>query len=142
MFWGHGSSAYDDQFSAIKTATRQMMDETGIQLIISTGAAVHFCRQKSYIKDAVSYPFIDEIYGDGFHCSRGVGRYLGACTWFETIIKPIYGISVAGNTFRMLEIMSGESDASASRHFYPVDDIKAPILQQCAVEAAATPFPD
>ena len=66
--------------------------------------------------------------------------YLGSCTWFETIIKPIYGVSVSGNTFRMLEKMSGESDAPDGRRFNPVNDTNAPDLQQCAIQAAANPF--
>ena len=48
-----------------------------------------------------------------------------SCTWFEAIIKPIYGVSVVGNTLRITEKMSGESDAPDSRRFNPVDDDNA-----------------
>lgn len=134
MFWGYGGN-YSDMFSKIKDATKQMMTETGINIIIPTGAAFDFARTKSYPNGDSEAKFLDELYGDGFHSSRGVGRYLGACTWFEAIIKPIYGISVSGNGFRMTEMMSGESDAPEGRKFFEVNNIKAPILQQCAVDA-------
>lgn len=139
MFWGYGGN-YSDMFSKIKDATKQMMAETGINIIIPTGAAFDFARTKSYPNGDSEAKFLDELYGDGFHSSRGVGRYLGACTWFEAIIKPIYGISVSGNGFRMTEMMSGESDAPEGRKFFEVNDIKAPILQQCAVDAVKKPF--
>ena len=48
-----------------------------------------------------------------------------SATWFEAIIKPIYGVSVVGNTLRMTEKMSGECDAPESRKFNPVDDSNA-----------------
>ena len=139
MFWGYGRN-YSAMFSKIKDATKQMMAETGINIIIPTGAAFDFARTKSYPNGDSEAKFLDEIYGDGFHSSRGVGRYLGACTWFEAIIKPIYGISVSGNGFRMTEMMPGESDAPEGRKFFEVNDIKAPILQQCAVDAVKKPF--
>lgn len=135
MFWGYGSGDnYTTMWNKIKGATKKMMAETGIQLIIPTGQAVDYARRAGYTST---------IYGESdysFHCCRGVGRYLGSCTWFETIIKPIYGVSVAGNTFRMLEKMSGESDAPDGRRFNPVNDTNAPDLQQFAIQAAANPF--
>ena len=139
MFWGYGGT-YATMFGNIKTATQTMMADTGIQLIIPSGTAVDIARGETYTEDETTYGFIDEIYGDGFHCSRGVGRYLGSCTWFESVIKPIYGVSVVGNTYRQLEKMTGESDAPAGRKFFPVDDIKAPILQAIAATASANPF--
>ena len=72
------------------------------------------------------------------HCCRGVGRYLGSCTWFEAIIKPIYGVSVVGNTLRMTEKMSGESDAPDGRKFNPVDDGNAADLQRFAAQAVTS----
>ena len=140
MFWGYGGS-YTTMWNNIKTATQAMMADTGIQLLIPSGTAVDIARGQTYVDaESATKGFIDEIYGDGFHCSRGVGRYLGSCTWFESVIKPIYGVSVVGNTFRMLDKMSGESDAPEGRKFFAVDDIKAPLLQSFAATAAASPF--
>ena len=61
-----------------------------------------------------------------------------SCTWFEAIIKPIYGISVEGNPLRMTEKMSGESDAPDSRRFNPVDDGNVAGLQLFAAQAVTS----
>lgn len=122
-------ASYTTMWNDIQTATAQMKAETGIELIIPTGRAVDIARKAGYTST---------IYGESaysFHCSRGVGRYLGSCTWFEAIIKPIYGISVVGNTLRMTEKMSGESDAPDSRRFNPVNDPIAKDLQDFAAQA-------
>ena len=36
---------------------------------------------------------------DGQHLNKGRGRYLAACTWFETLITPVFGISVKDNSY-------------------------------------------
>ena len=138
MFWGYGSgSGYSTMYNKIKAATQAMQLETGIQILIPSGQAVDNARA------CTIYDITPTIYGESdysHHCCRGVGRYLTACTWFESLIKPIYGVSVVGNTFRMTEKMSGESDAPEGRRFNPVDDTNAPILQRCAEEAVKHPF--
>lgn len=135
MFWGYGSGDnYSNMWNKIKVATKQMQAETGIKLLIPTGQAVDLARNAGYTS---------QIYGEsdyGHHCCRGVGRYLGSCTWFETIIKPIYGVSVEGNTLRMLEKITGECDAPDGRRFNPVNDTNAPVLQGFAMQAAANPY--
>lgn len=132
MFWGYGAGdSYTTMWNDIQTATAKMKKETGIELIIPTGRAVDFARKAGYTST---------IYGESdfdFHCSRGVGRYLGSCTWFEAIIKPIYDVTVVGNTLRMTEKMSGESDAPDGRRFNPVDDPIAADLQGFAAQAVA-----
>ena len=82
--------------------------------------------------------YTSTIYGESdysHHCCRGVGRYLGSCTWFEAIIKPIYGVSVVGNTLRMTEKMS---DAPDSRRFNPVNDGNAADLQRFVAQAVTS----
>ena len=61
-----------------------------------------------------------------------------SCTWFEAIIKPIYGVSVVGNTLRITEKMSGESDAPDSKRFNPVDDGNVADLQRFAAQAVTS----
>ena len=40
---------------------------------------------------------------DGMHSDEGAGRYVEALTWFESLIKPCYGISIDGCRFRLNE---------------------------------------
>ena len=51
------------------------------------------------------------------------GRYLTACVWFETLIKPVLGVSVKGNAFR---------NAGTDNE---VTDKEAKMMQKVAVKA-------
>lgn len=56
------------------------------------------------------------------------GRYLAACTWFESLLTPEYGVSVVGNKFR------------TEKSPVPVtDDSTALQLQKLARHAARHP---
>ena len=37
---------------------------------------------------------------DGYHLYMGAGIYAAACTWFETLIRPVFQVGVKGNTLR------------------------------------------
>ena len=34
---------------------------------------------------------------DGAHLAHGVGRYVAGCTWFQTILTPVFTKSILGN---------------------------------------------
>lgn len=68
---------------------------------------------------------------DGYHMDYGAGRYLAACTLFETVIKPVFGISCLGNTFRV---------ASGSNVKVPVTDANAAKNQSFALRAVRNRF--
>ena len=38
---------------------------------------------------------------DGFHLSNQYGRYIAACVWFETLIRPTLGKSVKDVEYRL-----------------------------------------
>ena len=60
---------------------------------------------------------------DGYHLTRQHGRYIAACTWFETLIKPVLGKSVLGNGYRLLDTE------------YSITAKDARLCQKCAVKA-------
>ena len=62
---------------------------------------------------------------DGFHLSRQHGRYIAACTWFESLIKPVFGKSVKGNPC-LLEDTE-----------YSITKKDARLCQKCAIKAVA-----
>lgn len=107
----HGASVY---------AVKQAMKESGIDIIIPCGVAVDELRKSSLQNEK-------DLTDDGLHLDIGIGRYLTACTVFETLIKPIYGVSIYGNGFRI-------NDGT------PVVDENAEIIQNCAIEAISHPF--
>ena len=38
---------------------------------------------------------------DGYHLSLKAGRYTAACTWFQSLVAPAFGTSVAENGCRL-----------------------------------------
>lgn len=118
--YGHDS---DQMWEAYVRATKELMEDTGIENIIPSGTAVMNARA-SYLNTSEAREFTK----DGYHMSSGVGRYIAACSWFEYFITPKYGVSVFGNTLRLPDAPS------------PVTDENAEFLQTCAVEAVKHPF--
>ena len=80
-------------YESILNAVEQMKAETGISLIIPTGIVIQELRATSINNDL-------ELTRDGFHLDRGAGRYAAACTWFQTLIRPVLQIGVKGNPLR------------------------------------------
>ncbi len=128
MTWAYGSSSthsgfknYDNNqtkmFEAICDAIIKVYKETDIDIIIPSGIAIQKLRSTS-----VNNPPLD-LTRDGYHLDYGAGRYTAACTWFESLIAPVYHISVIGNTYRT---KSGN---------VPVTDKYAIECQQVAKEA-------
>ncbi len=63
--------------------------------VIPSGTAVQNARWSHVIFDG------KDLTRDGFHLNKGYTRYLAACTWFETLIRPVCGPKIKGNPFRM-----------------------------------------
>ena len=81
-------------YDAIMSAVRKISKDTGVKMIIPSGTAVQNARQ-TILKDCMTR--------DGFHLHKVYGRYVAACTWFETIFKK----NVVGNSYKPSE-MSAE----------------------------------
>jgi len=71
-----------------------------------------------------NFPTDREFTRDGFHMDYKYGRYLTACVWFETLICPVFGVSVKGNTFRN----QGTENEITQK--------EARILQKAAIQAS------
>lgn len=81
-------------YNSILSAVKKISKYTGIKMVIPSGTAVQNARS-TVLKDSMTR--------DGFHLNKVYGRYVAACTWFETIFKR----SVVGNTYKPSE-MSAE----------------------------------
>ncbi len=140
MFWGYNSSWATDydrdatlMYQSIVNAALDMMNDTPIRLIIPSGTAMQNARGTS-LNDPGSpeNPSTTHLFtADGYHASNGIGCYVTACSWFQRLIAPIYGVDITGNTYRPSRY-SFEGDQ--------VTDAAATILQKCAVEAVNHPF--
>ena len=74
-------------YNAIMTTVKKISDYTGIKMVIPSGTAVQNARQ-TILKDTITR--------DGYHLHKVYGRYVAACTWFETIFKKC----VVGNPYK------------------------------------------
>ena len=91
-YWpGHGGAPYGlDRYQAICDAVQQMIHRDGIDIIIPIGTALENARTTD-----LQTPHA--ITRDGAHLSFGVGRYIAGCTWFQTILAPVFNKSIIGN---------------------------------------------
>lgn len=106
----------EEMYNSIIDAVYQMQKETGIETIIPTGIAIQYIRD-TYKIDELEYTC------DGHHLDLGAGRYIAACTWYETLIKPHSGIDILDNPFR------------TTQGNIPVTDKNYRIFQEAAYNA-------
>ena len=120
-FYGNSS---DQMWAAYMQATKKLVEETGVDLIIPTGTAVMNARATS-LNDADARDFTR----DGYHLSYDRGRYIAACAVFETLVAPVAGKSVLGNPYRP----KINDRPEMTGH-------EALVFQRCAVAAVEKPY--
>ena len=113
-----------EMYTVITTQARKVMEETSFDGIISTGTMLQNLRTSSLNDDL-------HLTRDGFHMNLGISRYGAACTVFESIISPLTGKNLDGNTYRY----AAEDDITI-----PVTDENAPIALEAARAAIEKPF--
>lgn len=72
--------------SIMNASRRVMLDHPSLTILIPTGTAIQNARHASGNPDLTR---------DGYHLDKVVGRYIAACTWFESV----FGESVIGNPY-------------------------------------------
>ncbi len=78
----------EKMYKSICESVKQMKAESGIDVIIPCGTAVQNARN---MKSLVIY---NELNRDDLHMDNLMGRYLTACTFFEAIITPVFGLNL------------------------------------------------
>jgi len=84
-----------EMYQSIVNVVKTMVVKTGIDLIIPSATAIQNLRGTS-INNAPS-----DLTRDGSHIDLGAGRYTLACTWFQALIAPCLGTTIAGNPFKI-----------------------------------------
>ena len=97
-------------YGKINECTDELCRRFDFATVIPSGTAVQNARWSHIIFDG------KDLTRDGFHLNTGYTRYLAACVWFESLIRPALGKSVVGNPFRMQET-DKEIDARTARRF-------------------------
>jgi hypothetical protein len=92
--------------------------------IMSTGAMLENLRTTSVNNDK-------GLSRDGFHMDYGLARYGASCVLFETLISPVFDVTLDKNSYRFTKTGEG---------YTPVTDENAPIALEAARNAIKKPF--
>ena len=112
-------------YDAIVSCVSRARKDFNVPVVIPSGEAIQLARA-TRLNNEDRVPADSKVYQltrDGFHLTRQHGRYIAACTWFETLIKPVLGKSVKGNPY-LLE----DTEYSITKK----DDR---LCQKCAIKA-------
>ena len=130
-FYEHSKRWGEEYWRDVAATARSVVEKDGIDLMIPTGTAIQNARNTS-LMDA------SELTRDGIHLSFGVGRYIAACTWFQMLFAPMYGVSVVGNsaTHRFSDYERRNPGHSTTE----VTDSNRILAQRCAYNATLYPY--
>jgi len=81
-------------YDAIVASVEQLLDDTSVEVVIPSGTAIQDLRATE-LCDSL------DLTRDGYHLSLKAGRYTAACTWFQSLVAPAFGTSVADNECRL-----------------------------------------
>ena len=114
----------------IAMIANQKCHDVGISTIIPSGTAIQNARTTALGQDSKA------LTRDGLHLTLGVGRYIAAMSWFESICRPIFGKSIIG-----IPVSQQIKDCDRGKEgFQEVTDENYSICQQCVQEAIADPL--
>ena len=121
VYGGDQQKMYSSIVECVDRATK----EFNIPVVIPCGDAVQYARgtRLNNIGEVPSDCKVYDLTRDGYHLSRQFGRYIAACTWFETLIQPTLGISVKHNSYTMRDTE------------YSISAKDARLCRKCAVKA-------
>lgn len=123
-----GLSNYE-RWLLIANTTLEMETEDGIDVLIPVGTAIQNARNTELDSES-------QLTRDGWHLDYGIGRYIAACTWVQSLYGPVYDLTVMGNT-ALPVIDSNRPKRYVSQ---PVTEENRGTAQHCAVEAVQNPY--
>lgn len=118
------------RYNAIIRAAQKQMQLDGIDILIPTGTAIQNLRNTN-----LNTPY--DSTRDGTHLCHGTARYAAACTWFQTLLAPIFGVSIIGNS--AVHAITPEESGSTYEAVAVTNDNKL-LVQQCAFNACMNRF--
>ena len=124
MTWTDQAGMWD----VISAFGKKVMENVSFDGIISTGVMLQNLRTSPLDNDM-------NLTRDGYHMDNGISRYGAACTVFETLITPKYGIKLDSNSYRY-----AVENTSTSAYCTPVTDANAPVALKAARYAIANPY--
>ena len=120
----------EEGWREIAMIANQKCHDVGISTIIPSGTAIQNARTTSLGQDS------NALTRDGLHLTLGVGRYIAAMSWYESIFRPIYGKSIIG-----VPVSQAIKDCDRGKEgFQEITDENYLICQQCVKEAVSDPL--
>lgn len=119
-------------WQSIAEATRMMTEFDGIDVIVPIGTAVQNARMLPEFSE------YGELTYDGRHISFGVGRYIAAGTFFESLIAPVFSTTIWDNPY-IHEITPAELRDAKYEQKSLTEDLRLDA-QQCVVNAVLHPY--
>lgn len=91
----------EKMYNGIVECVNRASEEFNLPVVIPSGEAIQIARG-TRLNNESEVPSDCKVYQltrDGYHLTRQFGRYIAACAWFETLIRPVLGKSVKGNSY-------------------------------------------
>ena len=129
MPWSHTPVNTPTELPGNIKCAKKLILEHDVDFIIPVGTAIQNARA-SHI-DNGRY-----LTRDDWHLCFGVGRYIAACTWYETLLEPFFHVSISGRDASHTLTLSEQEDPTS----LPVTDDNRSLCQQCAYQAVQNPF--
>lgn len=120
LVWSHDHSEMPYVLEGNIACCKKMMNRYGIDLIIPTGIAIQNARDTRLNDDMY-------LTRDYWHLNKGMARYIATATWFESLFKPVFNVTVMDN--------SCQPDGKNA-----YDDIV--LAKQCVIKAVTDPLPE
>ena len=124
MPWGHTPAITPKELVGNVNCAKRLAAEYGISNVVSVGIAIQNARNSSLLNDTY-------LLRDKWHITHGVGRYVAACTVFESLLQPVFHVSVYGNN----ALVKLSDEELAVEGTVPVTAENIRLCQQCALYA-------
>ena len=133
MPWAYGTGCQEEYFGkygynqqkmykAITNATKVMMSQSEVDILVPVGTAIQNLRNTSLNNSPL------DITRDYRHLDCGIGRYTASCTLFQALIASVYKVELSDTPF-----LDAYGDV-------PVTEKNFRICQQAAINACNAPF--
>ena len=132
-YWtGYGRMPHGEmRYKMICEAVKEQIKGNGIDIIIPIGTALENARSTS-----LQTPH--DLTRDGTHLCFGAGRYIAACTWYESLIAPVFVETILNNT--AIHVVTQKEKETSDYETVDVNETNSMLCQLCAIYAIKQPF--
>lgn len=116
--WSRTPKDDPDAYVGNVTCSQRVGDIIGWRWIIPSGEAIQIARCSELNDDMY-------LTRDNHHLNYGLGQYIASCTWFESLVAPVFHKTILGSKVRPKGTYTNEEIRKA---------------QECAISAVTYPF--